>query len=85
MRFWPFIAAHELIEISNKAAALGDGDRYPGFRRDLSTALKTVDHPHAAAEHLDNAIVRDGLADHHEDAWLSGRFILRTRHSLVNE
>jgi hypothetical protein len=29
--------------------------------------------------------VRDGLADHSGDAWLSGRFILRTRHPLVNE
>jgi hypothetical protein len=37
----PFIAAHELVEVSNEAAVLGDGDRYTGFRRNLSTALKT--------------------------------------------
>ena len=41
-------------------------------------------HP-APAEFLDDAVVRDGLADHSGDAWLSGRFILRTRLRPVNE
>jgi hypothetical protein len=29
--------------------------------------------------------VRDSLADHSGDAWLSGRLILKTRHQPVNE
>ena len=40
-------------------------------------------HP-AAAQLLYNAIVRDGLADHAEDAWFSGLFILKTRLPPVN-
>jgi hypothetical protein len=41
-------------------------------------------HP-APAQLLNDAVVRDGLADHSVDAWLSGRLILRMRHLLVNE
>src|ERR1700731_1812086 len=36
--------------------------------------LGLVNHPHPpAAQLLDDAVVRDGLADHSVDAWLSGR------------
>jgi hypothetical protein len=41
-------------------------------------------HP-TTAQLLDDAVVRDGLADHSVDAWLSGRLILRMRHLLVNK
>ena len=54
-----------------------------------------VDHTHATTAQLpDDAIVRNGLADHYwriitgragKDGQRSGRFILRTRHLLVNE
>src|ERR1700730_17855248 len=48
--------------------------------------LGLVNHPHpTAAKLLDDAVVRNGLADHSVDAWLSGRLILRMRHLLVNE
>ena len=55
------------------------------------SVLGFVDHAHtAAAELVDDAVVRNGsadhgLADHLGDAWPSGRFILRTRPPLVNE
>jgi len=42
--------------------------------------LGLVDHTHAAAaQFFDNAVVRDGLADHLESPCPSGRFILRSR------
>jgi hypothetical protein len=40
-RFLPSFTAHELMDVSDKAVALRDSDRYTGFRRNLSTALKT--------------------------------------------
>jgi hypothetical protein len=47
--------------------------------------LSLVDNTHpAAAQLLQNAVVRDGLADHPGDAWLSGCLILKTRHPPVN-
>jgi hypothetical protein len=59
------------------------------FKGDKSAefgVLSLVDHPHAAAaEFLDNAVVRDGLADHSSDEWASGCLILRMRHLRVNE
>ena len=51
-----------------------------------SGVFSFVDHAHpATAEFLNDAVVGDGLADHLGDAWLSGRFILRTRLRPVNE
>ena len=37
------------------------------------------------AELLYDAVVRDGLSNHAAEYLLVGRFILRTRHRLVNE
>jgi hypothetical protein len=51
------------------------------LERDKATeggVLGLLDHAHAAAAQLlEDAVVRDGLADHSVDAWLSGRLILR--------
>ena len=48
--------------------------------------LSLIDDPHAtAAEPFHNVVVRDGLADHLRMRGLLRRFILRTRHLLVNE
>ncbi|MGO8910192.1 MAG: hypothetical protein ACLQDM_12860, partial [Bradyrhizobium sp.] len=45
-----------------------------------------VDHTHAAATKLlDDSVMRDGFGRSFLDAWLSGRFILKTRHPPVNE
>jgi hypothetical protein len=41
--------------------------------------------PMLAAKFPDDAIVRDDLINHAADAWLFGRYILRTLHPLVNE
>jgi hypothetical protein len=40
MRFFPSFAAHELMQVSDEAAIFRDGDRYPGFQRNFSIALK---------------------------------------------
>ena len=45
-----------------------------------------INHSHATAAQLfHDSVVRDGSANHQEDAWLPDRFILRTRHLRVNE
>jgi len=41
MRLLPPFAAHELMDISDETAVLRDDDRHPGFRRNLSMAMKT--------------------------------------------
>jgi hypothetical protein len=41
MRFLPSFVAHKLVDVSDDPAVLKDGDRDPGFRRDLSAAMKT--------------------------------------------
>ncbi len=55
-------------------------------RRSELDIFRLVDQTHATtAKVFDNAVVRDAFADHSGDAQLSGRFILRTRHPLVND
>jgi hypothetical protein len=50
-----------------------------------ASVLGLVNYAHTATtELLDDAVVRDGLVDHKELRRLAGRFILRTRHLLVN-
>src|SRR6202035_2919076 len=50
------------------------------------SVFRLVDDTHtSAAQFFDDAVVRDGLPDHWEYAWLSGRFILRTQPPRVNE
>ena len=56
------------------------GQELQGDKAAQAGVLGLVDDAHAAAAELVNdSVVGDGLADHSGDAWLSGRFILRTR------
>jgi hypothetical protein len=49
-------------------------------------AFGFVNHAHAApAKLFNNAVVRNGLADHSRDECFSGRFILRTQRRHVDE
>ena len=62
------------------------GQELEGDKTMKPCVLGLVDNSHAtAAQSLDDAVVRDGLADHSGDAWFSARFILRIGHPLVNE
>src|ERR1700675_4865047 len=76
------------LEASQCLGILGDiiGEKFQGDKSAQSYILGLVDDAHSAASDLlHNAIVRDSLADHWGDAWLSGRLILKTRLSPVNE
>ena len=81
------------LEAGQGLSVFGDvnGQKLQGYKSVEGCVLGLVDNPHAAATQLlDDAVVRDGLADHYlashsGDAWLSGRFILRTRQPRVNE
>jgi hypothetical protein len=54
-------------------------------REAISAPLITTKSAPTLFELFGHARVRDSLADSFVDAWFSGRFILRTRHSLVND
>ena len=62
------------------------GQELEGNKPTELDVLGLVDNTHTTATQLlDDAVVRNGLADHSVDAWLSGRLILRMRHLLVNK
>ena len=71
------------LEAGQGLGVFGDviGQELQGDKAVEGYVLGLVDHTHpAATQLLDDAVVRDGLADHSgHDARLSGRFILRTR------
>jgi len=51
-----------------------------------ASVFRLVDDTHTTApESFEDTVVRNGLAGHSRDAWPSGRFILRTEYSGVNE
>jgi hypothetical protein len=63
------------------------GQELQGDKAAQAGILGLVDDAHAAAaaELFNDSVVGDGLANHPGNAWLSGRFILRTRYRYVNE
>ena len=62
------------------------GQEFEGDEALQAGVFRFVDDAHAAtAELFDDAVVRDGLANHAEDARMAGRFILKTGQGLVNE